>query len=580
LKLSISSKNMPKPLDPFWVYGIPEDGTNRQKLNCKLCGVNMSGGICRLKYHLAKIPGHDVGPCPKTNPEIMRIAYDALETKDKNKDEKAARKNEISLRSSGTSAAEGQGSGRGSTDSGTASRRPSSYFPERTTPGAQPGIRSMLKKKEKKEADRAVGRCLFYSDIPLSITKNNPFWQPMCDAIAVVGPGYKSPTFEELRGPILQEEKADINSRLAEFKKSWEISGCTVMSDGWTDRKGRSLLNFLVHCPRGTMFIKSIDASAHVKDAALLCELMDAFIHEIGVHNVVQIITDNAANYVAAGRLLMERNRSLFWTPCAAHCIDLMLEDMGKTSFIKEVIDQARSIPKFIYNHIWVLSLMRRHTRNRELRRPAITRFATNFITLQSLLQCQFELKQMFVCDEWRDSTYSRKEDGRAIARLVYSDSFWEGVAEVCSVTEPLVKVLRLVDSDKPVMGYLYEAMDKAKEAIRAYYVGKGSHGFQRQMLLWDLIDTRWTGMLHRPIHAAAIFLNPAFSYKCNFDFDGEVMEGLHACLQRMVPDVAIRLDINREIEMYRDGTGLFGYEDAIASRSILLPRKSLEFRR
>jgi hypothetical protein len=110
--------------------------------------------------------------------------------------------------------------------------------------------------------------------------------------------------------------------------------------------------------------------------------------------------------------------------------------------------------------------------------------------------------------------------------------------------------------------------------------VEKGSHGFHRQMLLWDLIDTRWTEMLHRPIHATAIFLNPAFSYKCNFDFDGEVMEGLHACLQRMVPDVAIRLDINREIEMYRDGTGLFGYEDAIASRSILLPRKSLEFRR
>jgi hypothetical protein len=147
-------------------------------------------------------------------------------------------------------------------------------------------------------------------------------------------------------------------------------------------------------------------------------------------------------------------------------------------------------------------------------------------------------------------------------------------------VSEPLVKVLRLVDSDKPTMGYLYEAMDRAKEAIRAYYVGKGSHGFRRQMLLWDLIDTRWTKMLHRPIHEATIFLNPAFSYKCNFAFDGKVMEGLHSCLQRMVPDVTIRLDINREIEMYRDGTGLFGYEDVVASRNILLPRKSLEFRR
>ena len=98
--------------------------------------------------------------------------------------------------------------------------------------------------------------------------------------------------------------------------------------------------------------------------------------------NVVQIITDNAANYVAAGRLLMERHPSLFWSPCAAHCIDLMLEDVGKIPFIKEVVDQARSITKFIYNHAWVLSLMRRCTRNRELLRPGITRFATNFISL------------------------------------------------------------------------------------------------------------------------------------------------------------------------------------------------------
>jgi hypothetical protein len=99
-------------------------------------------------------------------------------------------------------------------------------------------------------------------------------------------------------------------------------------------------------------------------------------------------------------------------------------------------------------------------------------------------------------------------------------------------------------------------------------------------MLLWDLIDTRWTEMLHRPIHAAAIFLNPAFSYKCNFDFDGEVLEGLHTCLQRMVLYVMIRLDTNREIEMYRDGTRLFGYEDVIAARTVLMPHKSLEFRR
>jgi hypothetical protein len=96
----------------------------------------------------------------------------------------------------------------------------------------------------------------------------------------------------------------------------------------------------------------------------------------------------------------------------------------------------------------------------------------------------------MFVSDEWHDCAYNRREDGRAIAKVVYNDSFWEGVIEVCLVSEPLVKVLRLVDREKPAMGYLYKAIDRAKEAIQDFYVGKGSPGFHRQMLLWDLIDS------------------------------------------------------------------------------------------
>eukprot|EP00253_Pinus_taeda_P015844 PITA_15844 len=382
-----------------------------------------------------------------------------------------------------------------------------------------------------------MGRCIFWSDLPLSITKTNPFWQPMCDAIVVVGPGYKSATYEEMRGPILQAEKQDINSRLAELKKTWEVTGCTMMSDGWTDRK-------------------------------------DGFIREIGVQNVVQVITDNAANYVSSGKMLMERHPTLFWTPCAAHCLDLLLEDMRKLSFIKEAVDMARSIPKFIYNHAFVLSFMRRFTRNKELRHPTITCFATNFITLQSLLRCQFELKQMFVSNDWRNCRYNRRQDEKAIAKMVYSETFWHGVEEACAVSEPIVKVLRLVDGEKPAMAYLYEGMDRAKEAICSYYADKGFVGLDRKMMLRDVIDSRWTGMLHRPIHAATLFLNPAFSYKCSVDFDGEVMEGLHSCIQRMVPDPELRSKINRKIQSYRDCVGLFGFDDAIKERTLFMPHK------
>jgi hypothetical protein len=49
----------------------------------------MSGGICRLKYHLAKIPGHDIEVCGNTTPKIMRIAFDSLEAKGKKKNDAA-----------------------------------------------------------------------------------------------------------------------------------------------------------------------------------------------------------------------------------------------------------------------------------------------------------------------------------------------------------------------------------------------------------------------------------------------------------------------------------------------------------
>ena len=52
------------------------------------------------------------------------------------------------------------------------------------------------------------------------------------------------------------------------------------------------------------MFIKSVDASAHIKDATLSCESLDGFIQEIGPKNVVQVITDNTTNYVVAKHCL------------------------------------------------------------------------------------------------------------------------------------------------------------------------------------------------------------------------------------------------------------------------------------
>ena len=68
----------------------------------------------------------------------------------------------------------------------------------------------------------------------------------MIDAVAICGPGFKAPTEAELSGYLLDDMVQDMRVKLEENRKEWIEKGYTIMTDGWTDRRNRTLLNFLV----------------------------------------------------------------------------------------------------------------------------------------------------------------------------------------------------------------------------------------------------------------------------------------------------------------------------------------------
>ena len=95
-----------------------------------------------------------------------------------------------------------------------------------------------------------------------------------------------------------------------------------------------------------------------------------------------------------SGKVLMKKF-NLYWTPCAAHCIDLMFEDIGKRPSVEDVIHSGHNITNFIYNHGWLLEEMRKYYGG-DIVRLGATRFATNYIALESLLKKRVDLKKLF----------------------------------------------------------------------------------------------------------------------------------------------------------------------------------------
>ncbi|KAK3024556.1 hypothetical protein RJ639_043496 [Escallonia herrerae] len=168
----------------------------------------------------------------------------------------------------------------------------------------------------------------------------------------------------------------------------------------------------------------------------------------------------------------------------------------------------------------------------------------------------------MFTCDEWLNYKLAKSVVGKEVAKLVLEDrEFWLKCQHVVKLSEPLVRVLRLTDGDKkPSMGYLYEAIDKAKETIKSNLKNRLSF----YMPVLRVIDARWDKQLSSPLHSAGCFLNPRIFFKPSFKKQKEVTRGLLSTTTALVPDDYMQDLISSQLEEYKQATSDFGMPIAV----------------
>jgi hypothetical protein len=285
---------------------------------------------------------------------------------------------------------------------------------------------SKRSKEDKHFVDMQWAMWFIEAVIPFNAASSRQF-EIALESTAQYGLGYIPPTPYQFGESLLQDCVKVTCTMRKDHERAWKHFGCTLMSNGWTDKRGRHLINFLVNSLEGRYFLDSVDASSEVQDAAMLAGLLEERIESIGKDKVVQIITDitdNGANYKAAGKLLMERIPTLFWSPCATHCLDLMLEGIGNLKDFKKSIARARRVTTFIYRHGRILSAMREKTGGRDLVRPAATRFATTFLTLKCLYKHKDALKALFVSEIWIGNKLAKTKAGEDVHDIVLSTQF------------------------------------------------------------------------------------------------------------------------------------------------------------
>jgi len=76
----------------------------------------------------------------------------------------------------------------------------------------------------------------------------------------------------------------------------------------------------------------------------------------MGLYNVVQVITNNASNYKTMGDLVMKDYPSFVWIPCATPYLDILIANITKLPWVKDVITKVKHIVNFMINKpkVWL----------------------------------------------------------------------------------------------------------------------------------------------------------------------------------------------------------------------------------
>ncbi|XP_059663870.1 uncharacterized protein LOC132309596 [Cornus florida] len=292
-----------------------------------------------------------------------------------------------------------------------------------------------IKKMDKSEVDKKLAKHIILNNISFNVVQTQSFID-FVKSVAEFGSTYKLPSYSTLRTKLIPDSKTEVEAYIGNVKKTWVATGCTLMSDIWSDMKQRAFINIIAYSPGGVVFMNSFEISKDTKIGVYLKDIMSSVIEDIGPNHVVQFITDNASNFESAGDMLIE------------------VED---------------------------------------------------------------GLRLLVASSEWRGLDYNKRGMGLKVASIIQSVEFWSKGKEVIQTLEPLVRVLRLVDGDGSTTGYLYEAMERAKETIKQ----------------------------------PAAFLNPAFMCSEDFRENREMKDGIDFMLGNFIIKEENE-DFIRELQFYR----------------------------
>ncbi|EEY70302.1 uncharacterized protein PITG_19601 [Phytophthora infestans T30-4] len=215
---------------------------------------------------------------------------------------------------------------------------------------------------------------------------------------------YKLPSRRQLSGRLLDLIFKREMGRIIALMSG--VSGWALVTDGWSNVNGDSIINFLEEA--------------------------------VGAGAVIAIVTDNAANMKKAWKLVRMERKGMVCTGCAAHGMDLLIKDIFKMKFFKDVLDKAQALARFIRG-----------------RRGLWSRFRDT----QKQLKKRGEKRRHVIAAIFSDTAFLRNYKGSDLeeaTKTFKDEEFWQDAAVTVAIIRPINTSLAAFERDDCSISLVY----------------------------------------------------------------------------------------------------------------------------
>jgi hypothetical protein len=329
--------------------------------------------------------------------------------------------------------------------------------------------------------------------------------------------------------------------------------GCLI-SDGWTNTNGDSIINYMVSIPsKGEIFLESVNTQDHSHTSEYIANDISR-VFDLG-YSLAGCVMDNTSANRKAQRILREKYPKKFFYGCICHGLHLLAKDLlgikekekkkkvssttasTSTSLpptemisphneddmpevrianplldLAEFIETCKEVVIFFKKHGGLkhkLEEIQEESGFTKLCLPGATRWGSVLSCIQSLQQSHDALFSLVSSTDFVASnlTAKQKEGRYAIQKIVMHNDFLNNLRKVKSILEPIDSlIVKFQNNNVPISEVYHQFMELKHKMLDNILLNTVEHNY-----ILNMISRRWEFMYTIDVHGIAYMLDPRY---------------------------------------------------------------------